>query len=70
MRVLLWLSRILAVCAALLALILALSHTWGGAGQSLFLAVLLWVVGERFAAGRQKSPIAPAPVESTNKEEG
>lgn len=70
MRVLLWLSRIVAVIAALLALVLALSHAWGGAGQSLFLAVLLWVVGERFAVGRQKAPAAPTPVESANKEEG
>lgn len=47
MLVLVWMMRIVAGLSGLVAIILALVHSWSGAGQSLFFAVVLWAVAER-----------------------
>jgi hypothetical protein len=51
MMVLVWLARILAVLALLVALMQAAAHNWGGAGDSVFMGVVLGLFSHRSAHG-------------------
>lgn len=70
MTFLLWLMRIMSGLGVLLAIILALVHSWADAGQSLFVALLLYLASERIASARRargRSPGAPTGRSSTGE---
>lgn len=60
MALLVWLTRMVAGVAGVLALVLAAVHAWSGAAHSALVAAVLVGVGERLAVGMRRARRASA----------